>query len=354
MSKKGNLNIRSNVQKLRPVFAVILGLMLGLAVTAIAGENPWTVLKILARSAFGSSYDFAMTLFYATPLIFTGLAVAIPFQAGLFNIGAEGQLEMGALFATCVAVLFPGLPWPLAPLAAGLAAFLGGAIWGGIPGWLRARRGSHEVINTIMLNFIAAGLASYVALYWIRSTDTQGAESQMIAEAYRLMRLPGAGDAPLNVSFLVSLGVAAALSVFFSRTVRGFEIRVTGENERAAWLSGTNPETNRILSMVLAGGIAGLVGINEVLGNAWRFKVGFSPGYGFVGIAVALLGRAKPWGVLGAALLFGALHKGTADLDLETENVTRDLSLILQALIILCVAADGLWDRLLGKKELST
>src|SRR5262249_8053510 len=144
---------------------VTLGLALGLSVTWFAGENPWHVLRILAHSAFGSSYDLGMTLFYSTPLVFTGLSVAIAFHAGLFNIGAEGQLTLGALAAAACGALWPKLPAPLAPVLAALAALLAGTLWGAIPGWLRARRGSHEVINTIMLNFVAAGLASYVALY---------------------------------------------------------------------------------------------------------------------------------------------------------------------------------------------
>src|SRR5439155_8911021 len=153
------------------------GLCLGLAVTWIAGENPCHVFKILCLGAFGSPYDFGMTLFYATPLVFTGLSVAVAFQAGLFNIGAEGQLTLGALAAAAIGALWPRVPSPLAPILAGFAAILCGTVWGGIPGWLRARRGSHEVINTIMLNFIAAGLASYVALYVLKNPESQNPET---------------------------------------------------------------------------------------------------------------------------------------------------------------------------------
>jgi len=162
---------------LQPVLAVAFGLALGLGVTRLAGESPWHVLEILWKSAFGSRYDFGMTLFYSTPLIFTGLAVAVPFQAGLFNIGAEGQLTLGALAAAAVGAIWPGVPWPLAPALAIVAAIAAGMVWGAIPGWLRAKRGSHEVINTIMLNFIAAGLASYVTLYLLKNPDTQNPEN---------------------------------------------------------------------------------------------------------------------------------------------------------------------------------
>ena len=171
---------------LRSVLGVTLGLALGLVVTAIAGESPWTVLTILAKSAFGSLDDFAMTLFYATPLIFTGLSVAIAFHAGLFNIGAEGQLTFGALSAAAVGMLFPSVPGPFAPLLGVLAAFCGGAVWGFLPGWLRARSGSHEVITTIMLNFVAAGLASWVTLFVLRNTETQNPETKPIGAEYLL------------------------------------------------------------------------------------------------------------------------------------------------------------------------
>src|SRR5580765_1828976 len=161
---------------LQPILAVALGLALGLGVTSIAGEKPWHVLTIICRSAFGSTDNIGMTLFYATPLVFTGLSVAVAFHAGLFNIGAEGQLTLGALAAAGVGAVWPGLGSPVAPVLAGVAAVLVGTLWGAIPGWLRARRGSHEVINTIMLNFIAAGLASYVALSLLKNPDSQNPE----------------------------------------------------------------------------------------------------------------------------------------------------------------------------------
>jgi simple sugar transport system permease protein len=328
----------------QPVLAVAFGLIAGLAVTRIAGENPWHVLQILWRSAFGSGYDFGMTLFYTTPLVFTGLAVAVPFQAGLFNIGAEGQLTLGALAAAAVGAVWPGLPWPLAPALATLAAVAAGTIWGVIPGWLRARRGSHEVINTIMLNFVAAGLASYLTLYLLKNPDTQNPETRPIGPGYLISQFGIFGGAPVSMALPLALVAAGLVWVFMWRTVIGFEMRALGQNESAARAAGINTARMMVLSMAVAGGLAGLVGVGEVLGSAGKFRLGFSPQYGFIGIAVALLGRNQPSGVVAAALLFGALHKGTADLDLETEHVTRDLSLVLQALIILSVSADGLWS----------
>ncbi len=334
------MRIRSILQ---PILAVLLGLFLGLLITAIAGESPWHVLQILGKSAFGSRYDFGMTLFYSTPLIFTGLSVAVAFQAGLFNIGAEGQLTLGALAAAAVGIWFPAVPWPLAPVFAGLAAFVAGAAWGAIPGWLRAKRGSHEVINTIMLNFIAAGLSSWVTLYVLRTHDSQNPETAAVGTSYLIHHFEFFGDAPVSTALILALLTAAATHLFLWKSVKGYELRAVGQNPIAARTAGISSTRITILAMALAGGLAGLVGVGEVLGNSSRFKLGFSPEYGFIGIAVALLGRGKPSGVVAGALLFGALHKGTADLDMETENVTRDLSLILQALIILSVSAEALW-----------
>ncbi|HUJ09586.1 MAG TPA: ABC transporter permease [Verrucomicrobiae bacterium] len=329
---------------LQPILAVIVGLALGLSFTWFAGENPWHVLEILIKSAFGSGYDFGMTLFYSTPLIFTGLAVAVPFQAGLFNIGAEGQLTLGALAAAAVGAVWPSLPWPVAPLLAGLAALLAGTIWGAIPGWLRAKRGSHEVINTIMLNFVAAGLASYITLYLLKNPATQNPETRPVGAGYLIHQFGVFGGAPVSTALPLAVFIAGVVWILLQRTVIGYEMRAVGQSESAARAAGINSSKIRILAMSIAGGLAGLVGVGEVLGNAGKFRLGFSPEYGFIGIAVALLGRNQPAGVVAAALLFGALHKGATDLDLETEHVTREVSQILQALIILSVSAEGLWS----------
>jgi ABC-type uncharacterized transport system permease subunit len=333
------------VRKLfQPLLAVALGLALGLAATWAAGENPWAVLKILGHSAFGSRYDLGMTLFYTTPLIFTGLSVAIAFHAGLFNIGAEGQLTVGALAAAVVGAVWPKIPAPVAPVIAGLAAILAGGLWGAIPGWLRARRGSHEVINTIMMNFIAAGVTSYVALYLLKNPDSQNPETRLVGAGYLIHQFGTVGGAPVSLALPLAVVAAIFVWVLLWKTSLGFELRAVGQNESAARAAGIDAGKIRIIAMTLAGALAGLVGVAEVLGNTGNFRVGFSPEYGFLGIAVALLGRNQPAGVVAAAFLFGALHKGTSDLDMETEHVTRELSLVLQALIILSVSADGLWS----------
>lgn len=338
----------------QPVLAVALGIVVSLLAVKIMGDSPILVLKTLWKSAFGSREDLGMTLFYATPLIFTGLSVAVAFQAGLFNIGGEGQLTFGALAAAWIGIRFSSLAdgslaWA-APWIAGIGAVLAGALWGFIPGWLRAKRGSHEVINTIMLNFVAAGLASYITLYSLKNPENQNPETATIPAAFMIRKFTFFGDVPLNMAFVIALVVALVVWVLLWRTSLGYEIRAVGDNEEAARSVGIDSAKVRILALTLAGGIAGMVGINEVLGNTGKFKIGFSPDYGFIGIAVALLGRNQPLGVIFSALLFGALHKGASDLDLETEKITRDFSLILQAFIILAVSAKGFWDYALKRR----
>ncbi|MFZ9594673.1 MAG: ABC transporter permease [Bdellovibrionia bacterium] len=340
---------RTLLKWLQPLGSVLLGLGIGLLITAWAGENPWNVFRILMNCAFGSRYDLGMTLFYATPLIFTGLSVAVAFHAGLFNIGAEGQLEVGALLMAAVGIYFPNLPFPLAPLVGLLAGMIGGALWGAIPGWLKVKRGSHEVINTIMLNFISAGLCSWVTLYVLKNPHSQNPETARIGASYLIPQFSAFQEAPVSVAIFMALGVAFLVWFFLWKTTWGFELRAVGQNELAARSAGIDVGRMKILALSIAGGLAGLVGVSEVLGNLGRFKMGLSPGYGYLGVAVALLGRNSPLGVVFAALLFGALHKGSSDLDLETEAITRDFSLILQALVILSVSAEGVWGRL-GKK----
>jgi simple sugar transport system permease protein len=324
------------------------GLALGLLLAYAAGEDPLHILRILSVSAFGSTYDFGVTLFYATPLIFTGLSVAVAFHAGLFNIGAEGQLTIGALATAVAALLVPGLPPVVAPafaLGCGLAA---AGFWGWLPGWLRTRRGSHEVINTIMLNFVAAALASLAITDWLQNPESQSPETSHIAPAYFLRSWDPVhawfgAEAPVSLAFPVALLSAVALWLFLFRTPWGFELRAAGQNERAAAAAGIDVAKARQRAMWIAGLLAGGVALSEVLCTAGRFRLGFSPDYGFIGIAVALLARNHPIGILFSALLFGALHKGAGDLDIETDYVTRDLSLVIQALVILCVSIATAW-----------
>lgn len=319
-----------------------IGLALGLVVAGLAGEKPLDILLIIGKSAFGSRYDLGVTLYYCTPLIFTGLSVAVAFHAGLFNIGAEGQLNVGTLAATVAALAVPGLPPVIAPLFAVLCGMMAGGLWAWIAGWLRTMRGSHEVITTIMMNFIASALTSWAVTARLQNPESQNPETHSVAAAYFFRTVdPLAqwfGDAPVSLAFPVAVLVAAIVWVFLYRTPYGFELRACGQNERAAAASGINVARTRQMAMFLAGALAAGVALGEVFGAAGKYKLGFSPEFGFIGIAVALLARSNPVGILFTAFLFAALHKGAADLDIETENVTRDLSLVIQALVILAVA----------------
>ena len=331
---------------LKSVMGAVLGLIIGLLVCWYAGEAPLKILKILYQSAFGTGYDFGMTLFYSAPLILTGLAVAIPFKSGLFNIGAEGQLTLGALAAASVAVLAPNLQstW-LAVSFAVILAFVAGGIWGAIPGILKAKRGSHEVITTIMLNFIAAGVSAYFTLYVLKDPNSAQAETVLLPSVYHLKPFAVFNGAPMGWLIFGLIALVVVLHYWLWHSVWGYELKAVGENEKAASFYGISKQKVWMSSMFVAGGVAGLVGIIEVLGNSHRFKVGFSADYGFVGIAVALVARGNLLGIIPSALLFGILQKGSGSLDLETEKVTRDLSYIIQGFIILGVAAEGLWER---------
>jgi general nucleoside transport system permease protein len=342
-------------ESLSPLAAVAAAFVIGGFVVLAIGDNPFEVYRILLSSAVGL-YDamgnftfdnWGYTLFYATPLIFTGLAVSLAFKCGLLNIGAEGQLTVGAFAAAWVGMTFTGLPALLLVPLAVLGAMAAGGVWGAVPGVLKARFGSHEVINTIMLNFIAAGLLSYLTQYHFKEPGDAILQSHQIAPQAHLARfhtlLAPFGinfpqRIPLNASFLLAALTCFVVWVFLWKTKWGYEIRAAGANPAAAEYGGINVKKQIVLAMTLSGAVAGMVGINEVLGYRYRYYHDFSPGYGFTGIAVALLGRNHPLGVFLAAILFGALTRGGLFTDIFTEKVSKDLVLVLQAIIILCVA----------------
>jgi len=337
-----------------PLLAVLAAFLIGGLIVLAIGDNPFTVYRLLLSSAFGffdalGNFTFdnwGYTLFNATPLIFTGLAVALALKCGLLNIGAEGQLYAGSFAAAWVGFTFTKLPGPLLVLLAMLAAMLMGAIWGAVPGLLKARFGSHEVINTIMMNFIAAGLASFLLQRYYKAPGDPIMQSGPIAEQGHLARLhtlfpPFPQRIPLNLAFLLALLAAFLVWLFLWRTKWGFEIRAVGSNPFAAEYGGVSVQRQIVLAMALSGALAGMVGINEVLGYRYRYYHDFSPGYGFTGIAVALLGRNHPLGIVLAAILFGALIRGGLFVDIFTDKVSKDLVLVLQAIIILFVAIEA-------------
>ena len=336
-----------------PLIAIVAAFLVGAVVILLIGDDPVTTYALLIGSALSWPDGINYTLFYATPLIFTGLAVAVAFRCGLLNIGTEGQLYIAAFATAAVAIHLAKWPaWILLPLAC-LTAMVVGGVWGAIPGVLKARFGSHEVINTIMMNFIAVALASYFTQYYYKAPGDPLQQTGPIGENAHLARLgefiPAIPERiPVNLAFIIALLACGLLYIFLWRTKWGYEIRVTGANPVAAEYAGIATGRQIVLAMAISGGLAGMVAINEVLGYRYRFYDGFSPGYGFTGIAVALLGRNHPVGVLLAALLFGALIRGGLFVDIFTDKVSKDLVLVLQALVILFVAAEALFRRQFG------
>ena len=322
-----------------------LALMLGLASALLfawgAGESPGLILSVFWNSVFGSVYDFGMCLAYTTPLIFTGLSVALLFRIGLFNVGAEGQLAMGALGATAFGLQFPLLPWYLALPGGTLAGFLLAGLWGIVPGWILAKRGGHEVISTIMLNFIASSVCGYLLLGHLRNPDSSNPESAVLSPNYHLSSWSLFPNGQVNVSLVIAVICCLLAWLVLEKTTLGFRIRSLGSNPSAALTAGYSVPRMQILMFGLAGGLAGLVAVPEVFGNSHRFVLGFSSDLGFTGIAVALLVGAQPLAIIPSAFLFGCLQKGALDLEFQSEIITRDLALVLRALILLSVIVVG-------------
>jgi simple sugar transport system permease protein len=347
--------MRSARELVFPLVAIAAAFVVGGIVVAFIGDDPIETYRLLIGSALSWPDGIAYTLFYATPLIFTGLAVAVGFRCGLLNIGAEGQLTIAAFATAWAGITFAhASAWILIPLTCGIAV-LSGAAWAAIPGALKARFGSHEVINTIMMNFIAAGVTSALTQSYFRAQGDPILETLPIAAQAHIPRfgqlLQGIPvRLPLNIAFILALAACALVYIFLWRTTWGYEIRATGANPRAAEYGGISVKKQIVLAMAVSGGLAGLVAINEVLGYRYRYYEGFSANYGFTGIAVALLGRNHPAGVLLAALFFGALTRGGLFVDIFTEHVSKDLVFVLQALIILFVAAEALFRRQFGKR----
>lgn len=336
-----------------------LALFLALVVTGILvlciGENPLQVYGILLRSSFGSMEALSYTIYYATPLIFTGLAVAVGFHVGLFNIGCEGQLYIGALMSTLIGLSLPAsenISWSWIIIIT-LVSMISGALWAAIPGILKAYRGSHEVITTIMMNFISIGIVSYMVLYRHKDDTILTIATPMLPNSVHVPKLSNYFNfpetSPSNISFFIALFMAALIYIFLWKTRYGFSFRAVGKNETTSQCSGISSKKVIIAAMMISGALAGLVGLNDIFGNAYRLKDGFSHGYGFLGIAVALLGRNHPLGVVLAALLFGGLHNSSLALEFDTQHISRDLVGVIQGLLIVFITANTFLESKFGK-----
>ncbi len=310
----------------------------------VIGENPFTALAIMLKGAFVYGGSLGYTLFYTTNFIFTGLAVAVAFHAMLFNIGGEGQAMIGGLGIGVFVLLLDNIIPPFILLLFSLpvaAAF--GAFWGYIPGWLQARRGSHIVITTIMFNFIAASIMVWLLAGSLMAPGQMSPETRSFAEGISLVKIHylinmfgfKISHSPLNISFFIAIITSIFVWYLIWRTELGFKIRATGHSAKASIYAGHDSPKIIIITMAISGALAGLMAINEILGVQQRVVLNFTSGYGFTGIAVALMGRNHPVGIFLASLLFGALFQGGAELDFEFQSITREMVLMIQGLIIL-------------------
>lgn len=344
---------------LSPLIAVLAAFVVGGIIVLLIKDNPFQTFSLLISNSFGSLKDIGYTLFYATPLIFTGLAVAVAFRCGLFNIGAEGQLYVASFATAWVGIKFGGTvvdlfgkkeDWSwvslpaiiLVPLCI-LTAMLVGGLWGAIPGILRAKFGSSEVINTIMLNFVGIALVSYFTQYHYKIPGDPILQTAPIGESAYIPQLNQflsfiPKDVPLNFSFLIAVLMCILVYIFLWKTKWGYELRAVGENPNAAEYGGISSSKQIIIAMTISGALAGMVAINEVLGFRHNYYDGFSAELGFLGIAVALLGRNHPLGVFITAIFFAILMRGEIFVDAFTKYVSKDIATILQAITILFVA----------------
>ena len=340
-----------------PLIALILSLGISCLIVSLLGKSPLLFLQLLWKGSFGTGANFALTLIKTTPLIFTGLSVALGFRGGLFNIGAEGQLYMGGITAAYLGYSLSGLPPSLHISLSLIGGFFMGALWGFIPGWLKAKRRVHEVINTIMLNYIAI----YLTTALVRGPLSSGEytlRTKQIAKTAFLGTLWQKGANELSWGIILALLFCFALYFFLFRTIWGYEIRAVAFNPEAAQRSGISPAKNIMLTLSLCGGLAGIGGAIEVSGLHHCFYGQFSPGYGYDGIAVALLAKNHPLVVILTAIFIGALR--TADRLLQVEGgIPKDIIIIIQALIIFFILGDKFlrgkgWQKWLQKIKVRT
>ncbi|MGR3570329.1 ABC transporter permease [Brevirhabdus sp.] len=330
-----------------PLISLLLAALLSALVILAIGEDPVAAVKLMVSGALGSTYGWGYTLYYATNFMFTGLAVAVAFHARMFNIGGEGQAMLGGLGVALVALSVPWPHWALALPVAVIGAALLGAAWAAIPAYLQAKRGSHIVITTIMFNFIAASLLNYLLVNVMRPVGSMDPATRKFPAATHLPTLhellapigiPFSKAAPANVSLLVAVLACFLVWLLIWRTRIGFAIRAYGRSEPAALYAGISPFRIIMVSMLVSGGLAGMMAINNVMGEAERLVMNAVEGAGFIGIAVALMGRSHPFGVFLAAILFGFLYQGGAELALWT-SIPRELIVVIQALVILFTGA---------------
>jgi len=329
------------------VGAFLLSLLVGSLFLSLNGYNPFIAFREIFTGAFGNKYALAETLVKTTPLIFTGLSVAVAAQAGLFNIGAEGQLLVGALAAAQLASFDLGLPAVIHVALALLAAAVCGGIWGGIAGFIKQRFGAHEVIVTIMMNYIAFLLTSYLVNYPWKAAGMVPQTNPVVAAAALPNLLRGS---QLTIGIFIAIAIVVVVAVLFKSTILGYEMKAVGYNPQASATGGINPALMGVLSMLLAGAVAGIGGGVEILGVHGRFIQGFSPGFGYDGVAVSVLVNSNPALVPISSVLFGILRAGGAFLERNTK-IPGDFTTVIQGLVIFFMAAPRIFEAVLKRRS---
>ncbi len=331
-----------------PLVSVLLAALCAALLVLAIDENPIEAMKLMIDGTLFRSAGWGFMLYYTTNFIFTGLAVSIAFHAALFNIGGEGQAMLGGLGVALVCLFIPWPHWTLAIIGASVGAMVFGAIWAAIPAYLQAKRGSHIVITTIMFNFIAAALLNYLLVNTLKPVGSMdpatasfpaGTHLPTFQDMAALVGFEGMfRGSPANVSFFLAIVACFVIWALIWRTRLGYQIRALGHSPSAAQYAGISPAKIIVITMLISGGLAGMMAVNTTQGEAERLILNFTEGAGFLGIAVALMGRSHPFGVFLAALLFGFLFQGGAELGFWT-SIPRELILVIQALVILFVGA---------------
>jgi general nucleoside transport system permease protein len=329
---------------LLPLVCLAVALLAAAAVVALVGQNPVEVIKVLVHGAFGTARGLSYTFYYATTFIFTGLAVAVAFHGGLFNIGGEGQAIMGGLGTGLAALWLSALlpAWLMLPVML-LSGAVFGALWAAVPAYLQAYRGSHVVITTIMFNFIASTFLVYLLVNHLRPKGSMSVETEPFAASAKLPAMHEAlawlgvqwPSSPLNLSVLLALLAALLVYLFLWRTRAGYHLRAVGSSPGAAEYAGIHSRHQVVIAMSISGALAGLVGMKEIAGVSGKLLLEFVSGAGFTGIAVALMGRNHPLGIIFASILFGALFQGGAEVAFDVKGFSRDMVVMLQGFIVL-------------------
>jgi general nucleoside transport system permease protein len=331
-----------------PLFNLIVAFAVsGIVVWLVVGANPLTVGTGMIEGAFGSADAIGTTLYYATTYIFAGLAVAVAFHAGLFNIGVDGQGQIAGIGIAFACLHLGGVPWLVAIPLAMIAAMIFGAAWAFIPGYLQAKRGSHVVITTIMFNYIATAVVQYLLVHVLMKAGTGDPKSELFPDSTSLPLISDMLAAfgieldltLVNLAFPIALVAAVLVWALIWRTRLGYAMRTVGHNQTAAVYAGISPARIIVIAMLISGALGGLMGINVLMGEQHRMIIDYTAGAGFIGIAVSLMGRSHPAGIVLASILFGALIKGGQELNFDNQAFDKNMIVMIQGIIILFVGA---------------